>query len=201
MQAFVSETTNWSWVRVHWDSCAAILVSFQYREFFYYDRCGVAGDPGVPNSWCWPNQNNSDLPQTAPHPYFPPLTFAKRSPINEGLCPVDDAVPAANSNQRSGGCPATDYAACTCKYNGTVPNNRDQPLLFDLQHDPVRCFWNLTNHTTPCAMCLTCGCTLFFMLRQTETTNLANDPAHQQTLAQLRAALDVRNSTRILVLC
>jgi hypothetical protein len=49
-----------------------------------------------------------------------------------------DAGGGARTGQGGDGCPATDYTACTCSYNGTVPNNRDQPLLFDLVHDPVR---------------------------------------------------------------
>lgn len=101
--------------------------------------CGLPGDPGVPNSWCWPNQNSS-VQEHPNAPLQPPSTFEGRGPVREGLCPAEDVDHHGGDATNAGtGCPATDYAACTCKYNGTVPNNRDQPLLFDLRHDPVRC--------------------------------------------------------------
>ena len=59
-----------------------------------------------------------------------------------------------------GGCPATEYATCSCAYNGTVPRNRDAPLLFNLTADPR------------------------------ETTNLAASAAHAAALRELRADLD-----------
>ena len=49
---------------------------------------------------------------------------------------------------------------CSCAYNGTVPANRDAPLLFNLTADPR------------------------------ETTNLAASPAHAAALRELRADLD-----------
>lgn len=110
----------------------------------------IEGDPGTPNSWCWPNQNMSESPQINPvnstTPFFPPLTFDTRGDVREGLCPVDYEKrqhqqklehKASQVMIRTSGCPATDYEKCTCAYNGTVPNNRDQPLLFNLFHDPV----------------------------------------------------------------
>ena len=114
----------------------------------------VLGDPGTPNSWCWPNQNATLLPgnntvvtNSVVAPLYPPASFAERGDVREGLCPVDDgggggggaaaAAAAAVAAVQDGGCPATDYDQCSCSYNGSVPSNRDRPLLFDLRHDPV----------------------------------------------------------------
>eukprot|EP00750_Incisomonas_marina_P011778 INCI16417.4.p1 GENE.INCI16417.4~~INCI16417.4.p1 ORF type:complete len:615 (+),score=98.04 INCI16417.4:276-1847(+) len=132
----------------------------------------VLGDPGTPNSWCWPNQQNgtgeghSERPAArGGAPLYPPATFEARGELREGLCPSTTLVVEEHSHRHSAptveGCPATDYAKCTCSYNGTVPDNRDRPLLFDLEHDP------------------------------TESINLANDPAFAETLAELKTALDV----------
>ena len=74
---------------------------------------------------------------------------------------VDGRPPAPPPPTPPGSCAATDYSHCTCAYNGTVPNNRVGALLFNLREDPR------------------------------ETTNLAADPNHAGTLAELRAALQI----------
>jgi arylsulfatase A-like enzyme len=185
----------------------------------------VLGDPGVPNSWCWPNQNGSVA--ALGQPVWPPAVHGPQlkgrvegqpshaeCTVRQGSCfPGNDiASVAANSTSAccdacwaeptckawtfhpdeakcwikrieatpkldaacvSGTmdarppvpppepCAATEYSICTCAYNGTVPNNRMAPLLFDLDADPR------------------------------ETTNLAPSPTHADTLAALRAALQI----------
>ena len=171
----------------------------------------VLGDPGTPNSWCWPNQQNgtgeghSERPAArGGAPLYPPATFEARGELREGLCPSTTLVVEEHSHRHSAptveGCPATDYAKCTCSYNGTVPDNRDRPLLFDLEHDPVglcepqagiesAALLLLVHATCSPLMLLCCCCSL-----QTESINLANDPAFAETLAELKTALDVRVS-------
>ena len=197
----------------------------------------VLGDPGVPNSWCWPNQNSSEVAASPPlHPLKPRSPFARPADggrlegrafataradctVTNGVCfpgadishapapspaaccdacwaepncrawtyhPNDtdsgcwlktaaatppkkdtgcvsgtmDARPPAPA-PAPGDCPATEYSACTCSYNGTVPNNRKAPLLFHLGTDP------------------------------TERVNLAALPEHSAALAELMAQLQV----------
>jgi len=130
----------------------------------------VLGDPGVPNSWCWPNQNTTEgelqvlraqgVNGSTSHEWMP--LDGHYESVNEG-CAVgsDPAVSVDLADGVVGGCAVTDYAKCTCGYNGTVPNNREAPLLFNLVSDPR------------------------------EATNLAGDSAHAAKLQELRTALDV----------
>jgi hypothetical protein len=196
----------------------------------------VLGDPGVPNSWCWPNQNSSAAAPSHPHPLKPRSPYARPADggrlegrafataradctVTSGVCfpgadishapapspaaccdacwaephcrawtfhPNDadpscwlktaaatppekdtgcvsgtmDARPPAPA-PAPGDCPATEYSACTCSYNGTVPNNRKEPLLFHLGDDPA------------------------------ERVNLAALPEHASALADLTAQLQV----------
>ena len=96
-----------------------------------------------------------------------------------------------------GGCPATEYATCSCGYNGTVPNDRTAPLLFNLTGDPRE----TTNLATLATLPTTRAATTTPHATSTVVRNTVHNTVHNTVYAAilrtLRAELDTYINTEV----
>ena len=99
-----------------------------------------------------------------------------------------------------GGCPATEYATCSCGYNGTVPNDRNAPLLFNLTGDP-RETTNLATLATLATLPTTRAATTTPHATSTVVRNTVHNTVHNTVYAAilrtLRAELDTYINTEV----
>ena len=89
-----------------------------------------------------------------------------------------------------GGCPATEYATCSCGYNGTVPNDRSAPLLFNLTGDPRE----TTNLATLATLATTRAATT---TAGHATSTVVHNTVYAAILRTLRAELDTYINTEV----